>query len=66
VLIDRNSKHHCQVLTEEKLDEIAGAQLQQSPHLFKWLAQEMAVLKGSIKTGKKLILQPYKIIMLSL
>jgi transposase len=55
LLIDKKEKHKCQVLTEEKLDDI-GARLKHTPRKsLKHLAQETGVSKSSARTATQLL-----------
>jgi response regulator of citrate/malate metabolism len=61
LLIDKKQKHKCQVLTEEKLDEI-GARLEHRPRKsLKCLAQETGVSKSSARRSTQFLkLKRYK------
>jgi hypothetical protein len=61
LLIGKKQKHKCQVLTEEKLNDI-GATLEQTPRKsLKRLAQENGVSKSSARMATQLLkLRPYK------
>jgi hypothetical protein len=60
-LTDKKLKHKCQVVTQEKLDDI-GSRLERTPRKsLKCLAQETGVLKASASKASQLLkFSPYK------
>jgi hypothetical protein len=61
LLTDKKQQHRCQVLTEEKLDDI-GTRLEHTPQKsLKHLAQETCASKSTARTTARLLkLGPYK------